>query len=46
MEQANELLNAIIIVHVKPDTGGELAPSVLKHIMIFTEYLARHYHMG
>jgi hypothetical protein len=42
MEQAHELLNAVIIVQVKSDTGAELPPSVLKQIGIFTEYLACH----
>jgi hypothetical protein len=37
MEQAHELLNAIIALHVKSDTGGVLPPSVLNHIGIFTE---------
>ncbi|KAJ7855782.1 hypothetical protein B0H13DRAFT_1902939 [Mycena leptocephala] len=39
MEQTYELLNAIIIVHIKSDTGGELLPSVLTHIGKFTETL-------
>ncbi|KAJ7819876.1 hypothetical protein B0H13DRAFT_1921499 [Mycena leptocephala] len=39
VEQAHELLNAIIILHLKSDTGGELPPSVLKHISIFAETL-------
>ncbi|KAJ7912932.1 hypothetical protein B0H13DRAFT_1874375 [Mycena leptocephala] len=39
MEQIYELLNAIIIVHIKSDTGGELPPSVLTHIGKFTETL-------
>ncbi|KAJ7873953.1 hypothetical protein B0H13DRAFT_1894777 [Mycena leptocephala] len=39
LEQAHELLNAIIIVHVKSDTGVELPPSVLKQLMMFTETL-------
>ncbi|KAJ7880160.1 hypothetical protein B0H13DRAFT_1891878 [Mycena leptocephala] len=42
MEQAHELLNAIIIAHIKSDTGAELPPSVLNQIGIFTEYLACH----
>jgi hypothetical protein len=42
MEQAHELLNAVIIVQVKSDTGAELPPSVLNQIGIFTEYLACH----
>jgi hypothetical protein len=40
MEQTYELLNAILIVHIKSDTGGELPPSVLTHIGNFTEYVA------
>ncbi|KAJ7937436.1 hypothetical protein B0H13DRAFT_2261428 [Mycena leptocephala] len=39
LEQTHELLNAILMVHVKSDTGGELPPSVLKEIGIFTETL-------
>jgi hypothetical protein len=39
MEKTHNLLNAIIIVHITSDTGGELAPIVLKHIGKFTEYL-------
>ncbi|KAJ7911140.1 hypothetical protein B0H13DRAFT_2483243 [Mycena leptocephala] len=39
MEQAHEVLNAIIIVHLKSDTGGELPPHVLKHVGLFTETL-------
>ncbi|KAJ7810481.1 hypothetical protein B0H13DRAFT_1927327 [Mycena leptocephala] len=39
MEQIYELLNAILIVHIKSDTGGELPPSVLTHIAKFTETL-------
>jgi hypothetical protein len=42
MEQAHELLNAIIIAHIKSHTGAELPPSVLNQIGIFTEYLACH----
>ncbi|KAJ7799786.1 hypothetical protein B0H13DRAFT_1932952 [Mycena leptocephala] len=41
MEQTYELLNAILIVHIKSDTGGALPPSVLNHIGKFTEYVAR-----
>jgi hypothetical protein len=40
MEQTYELLNAILIVHIKSDTGGELPPSVLTYIAKFTEYVA------
>ncbi|KAJ7928322.1 hypothetical protein B0H13DRAFT_1860519 [Mycena leptocephala] len=39
MEQTYELLNAILIVHIKSDTGGALPPSVLNHIGKFTETL-------
>jgi hypothetical protein len=38
MEQTHELLNAIIILHIKSDTGGVLPPSVLNQIGKFTEY--------
>jgi hypothetical protein len=36
MEQTYELLNAILIVHIKSDTG-ELPPNMLTHIGKFTE---------
>ncbi|KAJ7763451.1 hypothetical protein B0H16DRAFT_1804604 [Mycena metata] len=39
MEQAHMLLNAIIGVYVKSDTGAELPPSVLGEIAKFTETL-------
>ncbi|KAF7359663.1 hypothetical protein MVEN_00690400 [Mycena venus] len=39
MEQTYELLNAIIILHIKSETGGELPPITLKHIGNFTETL-------
>ncbi|KAJ7620761.1 hypothetical protein DFH06DRAFT_1143866 [Mycena polygramma] len=32
LEQTNELLNAIFVAHMKPDTGAELPPSVLGNI--------------
>ena len=38
MEQTHRLLNVIIILHIKSDTGGEMPPSVLHHIGKFTEY--------
>jgi hypothetical protein len=38
MEQIHELLNAIIILHTKSDTGGVLPPTVLNQIGKFTEY--------
>jgi hypothetical protein len=39
MEQTYGLINAILIVHIKSDTGGELPPSMLTHIGKFTEYV-------
>jgi hypothetical protein len=38
MEQTHELLNAIVILHVKSDTSGALPPTVLNQIGKFTEY--------
>jgi hypothetical protein len=37
LEQTYELLNAILMVHIKSETGPELPPSVLSHIGKFTE---------
>ncbi|KAJ7487095.1 P-loop containing nucleoside triphosphate hydrolase protein, partial [Mycena latifolia] len=39
LEQVHELLHAIIWVHVKSDTGGELSPSMLDNLGKFTETL-------
>ncbi|KAJ7744155.1 P-loop containing nucleoside triphosphate hydrolase protein, partial [Mycena metata] len=39
MEQAHEVLTAIIGLYIKSDTGGELAPSILNHIAKFTQTL-------
>ncbi|KAJ7455166.1 hypothetical protein FB451DRAFT_1143972 [Mycena latifolia] len=39
LEQVHELLYAIIWVHVKSDTGGELSPSMLDNLGKFTETL-------
>ncbi|KAJ7849046.1 hypothetical protein B0H13DRAFT_1906402 [Mycena leptocephala] len=39
LEQTYELLNAILMVHITSDMGGELPPSVLKHIGKFMETL-------
>ncbi|KAJ7909828.1 hypothetical protein B0H13DRAFT_2490039 [Mycena leptocephala] len=39
LEQTYELLDTILMVHITSDTGGELPPSVLKHIGKFTETL-------
>ncbi|KAF8198226.1 hypothetical protein K438DRAFT_1824074 [Mycena galopus ATCC 62051] len=39
LEQAYELLNAIITLHLKSDTSGVLPPNVLNHIGKFTETL-------
>ncbi|KAJ7339154.1 P-loop containing nucleoside triphosphate hydrolase protein [Mycena albidolilacea] len=43
MEQTHELLNAIIIHHIKSETGGVLPPRVLNHIGKFTETLHKIY---
>jgi hypothetical protein len=37
MEETHQLLDAIIAVHIKLDTGGDLSPEMLKHIGNFTE---------
>jgi hypothetical protein len=37
LEQTYKLLNAVLMVHVKLETGGQLPPSVLNHIGKFTE---------
>ncbi|KAJ7859441.1 hypothetical protein B0H13DRAFT_1901465 [Mycena leptocephala] len=39
MEKTHNLLNAIIVIHIKSDTGTDLPPTVLKHIGKFTETL-------
>ncbi|KAJ7697100.1 hypothetical protein B0H16DRAFT_1484854, partial [Mycena metata] len=39
MEHSQELLNGIIMVYLKSDTGAELAPRVLEHIGKFTQTL-------
>ncbi|KAJ7031851.1 hypothetical protein C8F04DRAFT_1262491 [Mycena alexandri] len=39
MEQAHEVLVTIIGLYIRSDTGGDLAPSVLKHIANFTQTL-------
>jgi hypothetical protein len=41
LEQTYELLNSILMVHIKSEAGGELPPSVLTHIGKFTEYVAQ-----
>jgi hypothetical protein len=41
LEQIYELLNAVLMVHVRSETGGVLPPSVLSHIGKFTEYVPR-----
>ncbi|KAF7333339.1 ATPase-AAA-core domain-containing protein [Mycena venus] len=43
VEQTHELLNAIIILHVKSETGGILPPNVLSHIGKFTETLHKNH---
>ncbi|KAJ7023664.1 hypothetical protein C8F04DRAFT_1271234 [Mycena alexandri] len=39
IEQTHQLLHAIIVVHIKSDTGGELPPNMLNQIGKFTETL-------
>ncbi|KAJ7762454.1 hypothetical protein B0H16DRAFT_1806859 [Mycena metata] len=39
MEQTHELLDAIITMYIKSDTGAELPPSTLNQIVKFTETL-------
>jgi hypothetical protein len=39
MEKTHNLLNAIIMVYIKSDTGADLPPLMLKHIGRFTVYL-------
>ncbi|KAJ7703361.1 hypothetical protein B0H16DRAFT_1902279 [Mycena metata] len=39
LEQAHQVLIAIIGLYIKSDTGGELAPGVLNHIANFTQTL-------
>ncbi|KAJ7457460.1 hypothetical protein FB451DRAFT_1142703 [Mycena latifolia] len=43
LEQIHELLYAIIWVHVKSDTGGELSPMMLDNLGRFTETLHKIY---
>ncbi|KAJ7476749.1 hypothetical protein FB451DRAFT_1396978 [Mycena latifolia] len=37
LEKIHELLYGIIRVHINSDTGGELPPTMLKHLGKFTE---------
>ncbi|KAJ7838342.1 hypothetical protein B0H13DRAFT_1911911 [Mycena leptocephala] len=39
LEEAYELLNAVLMVYLKSNTGGALPPSMLSHIGKFTETL-------
>ncbi|KAJ7819731.1 hypothetical protein B0H13DRAFT_1921574 [Mycena leptocephala] len=39
LEEAYKLINAVLMVHLKSDTGGALPPSMLSHIGRFTETL-------
>ncbi|KAJ7752658.1 hypothetical protein B0H16DRAFT_1459832 [Mycena metata] len=41
MEQAHKVLIAITGLYIKSDTAGELAPSVLNHIVNFTQTLRK-----
>ncbi|KAJ7867187.1 hypothetical protein B0H14DRAFT_3132919 [Mycena olivaceomarginata] len=38
LEQIHKLLNAIMIIHIKSDAGGEMPIEVLDHVGKFTEY--------
>ncbi|KAJ7487918.1 hypothetical protein FB451DRAFT_1167387 [Mycena latifolia] len=38
MENIHEILYAIVNLHMKPEIGGSLPPTTLKHIGKFTEY--------
>jgi hypothetical protein len=40
MEKSYQLLEAIIIVHINSDTGGELPLSILHHIGKITQHVA------
>jgi hypothetical protein len=40
MEKSYGLLNAIILVYIKSDTGADFPPIVLGNIGKFTQYLA------
>jgi hypothetical protein len=40
MEQTHNVLNAIIVEHMKLRTPGEFPPSVLNQIGKFTEYVS------
>ncbi|KAJ7868149.1 hypothetical protein B0H13DRAFT_1897242 [Mycena leptocephala] len=44
MEQTHQLLYAVIALHIKSDTGGELSPIMLKHIGNFTVTLHKVHH--
>jgi hypothetical protein len=37
MEHVHEVIYAIVYLHLKSETGGVLAPVMLKHISQFTE---------
>ncbi|KAJ7624276.1 P-loop containing nucleoside triphosphate hydrolase protein [Mycena polygramma] len=39
LEQTHKLLDAVLVTHIKSDTGAYLPPSVLNHIGKFTETL-------
>ncbi|KAJ7616215.1 P-loop containing nucleoside triphosphate hydrolase protein [Mycena polygramma] len=41
LEQTHELLDTIIVLYIKSDSGGNFTPSVLKHLGKFTETLHR-----
>ncbi|KAJ7821389.1 hypothetical protein B0H14DRAFT_2599268 [Mycena olivaceomarginata] len=43
LEQIQKLLNAIMILHIDSDAGGEIPPEMLNHIGKFTEILHKVY---
>ncbi|KAJ7797404.1 P-loop containing nucleoside triphosphate hydrolase protein, partial [Mycena olivaceomarginata] len=43
LEQIHKLLNAIMILHIKSDAGGEMSIEVLDHVGKFTEILHKIY---
>ncbi|KAJ7681057.1 hypothetical protein DFH06DRAFT_434720, partial [Mycena polygramma] len=41
LEQSHDLLDAVIVLHIKSDTGGNLPPKMLNHLSKFTETLQK-----
>jgi hypothetical protein len=40
LEQTQQVLNAIVLLHIKSDAGGDMPPALLHHIGKLTEYFA------